>query len=127
MPFIHITSLPFAAAFDVPAAIIAIGNEFSAATDIPAEHVTVTWRYLAENHYAINGATAAHQPGATHPLLVELLAPDFNTPEQVATMLRALARSVAAHCSVAEQNIFIDFRAARSGCVFDDGEIVHWR
>ena len=127
MPLINITSLPFARSFDAPAAIVAITEDFCAATGIASEHVTVTWQYLGANHYTVAGETASEQPQTTHPLLVELLAPDFNTPERIAAMLSTLAHSIASHCEVTERNVFINFRSARSGCVFDDGEIVHWR
>ena len=127
MPFVHITSLPFAQPFDTPAAVVSIGQDFSVATGVAAEHVTVTWQYLSSDHYAVGGSTMAHQPRDSHPVLVELLAPDFNSPEQIETLLHALARIIAAHCDVAVENIFVNCRSARSGCVFDAGDIVRWR
>ena len=126
MPFVHITSLPFAHNFDAPAAIVAISEDFSTATGVATEHITVTWNYFRTDHYAVDAVTAAYQPRDSHPLLVDLLAPDFNSPEQVATMLPALAQSIAAQCGVTLRNVFINYRGARSGCVFDAGEVVHW-
>ena len=42
-------------------------------------------------------------------------------------MLRAVASSIAAHCDIAPGNVFISYRAATSGCVFDAGDVVRWR
>lgn len=127
MPFIHITSLPFAGRFDAPAAISAISADFCAASGVAPRHVTVTWRYLEGGHHAVGGEPAFEQPRDSHPVLVDLLAPDFNTPEQVETMLCALAKSIASHCDIAPHNVFICYRAAASGCVFDAGDVVRWR
>jgi len=126
VPIVRITSLPFKQAFDVPAAIVAISKDFSAATGVAEEHVTVTWQYFSADHYAANSKTVSHQPHGSHPVLVDLLAPDFNTLERIETMLRSLASSIAAHCTVAPDNIFIHCHTARSGNVFDVGDIVRW-
>jgi hypothetical protein len=126
MPLVHITSLPFAQAFDAPAAVVAIGQDLSTATGVAAKHITVTWKFFAAGHYAVDGSTVADQPRDSHPVLVDLLAPDFNSQEQIETILRALARSIAAHCDVAAENVFVNCRSARSGYVLEAGDIVRW-
>jgi len=68
----------------------------------------------------------SHQPRDSYPVVVDFLVLDFNAPERVETMLRALASSIAAHSAVAPDNIFIHCQTARSGNVFDAGDIVRW-
>ena len=126
MPFIHIRSLPPARPLDVPAALEGLSRDFAAATGVGLDHVTATWSFLEAGHYAVGGQAAAEQPAETHPVLVELLAPDFNAAEKVEAMLTAVAEGLARHAGVPRGNIFIDAREARSRRVFDAGEIVRW-
>lgn len=126
MPFIHIKSLPFDQSLDAPTVIEGLARDFASATGIALEHVTVTWDYLPSGHYAVAGKTAAYQPRDSHPFLVDLLTPDFNSPEIIEKMLTVVAQSIARHTNMPIHNIFIYHRQARSGSVFDAGEIVRW-
>ncbi|HXH02232.1 MAG TPA: hypothetical protein VNN09_02820 [Candidatus Competibacteraceae bacterium] len=126
MPFIHIKSLPFETAFDVAAVVEGITHDFSAATGIGLEHVTATWLFLSPGHYAVAGSAAAQQPQSSHPVLVDLLAPDFNPPEVVEKMLNCVASSIAKRIGIPRSNIFINYQAAHSGMIFDAGEVVRW-
>ncbi len=126
MPFIHIKSLPLLEETDTAALLEQLSVDFAAATGIGVEHVTATWTWLEPGHYAVGGQAAREQPAGSHPLLVDLLTPDFNTDEDVARMLNAVADSLAARAGVARDNIFINQRAAHGGRVFDAGEIVRW-
>ena len=126
MPFIHIRSLPPAEEPDTSALLEGLCADFARDTGIGIEHVTATWEWLEPDHYAVGGKAASAQPAGSHPLLVDLLAPDFNAGADVERMLVAIADSLAARAGVARDNIFINQRDARSGRVFDAGEIVRW-
>lgn len=126
MPFIHIKSLPFDPPLKVSAVIEGLTKDFAQGTGIGLEHVTATWEFLLPGHYAVAGKAAATQPSTSHPLLVDLLSPDFNSPAQVEKMLRVTASSLAKRARVPIENIFIHHRPARSGMVFDAGEIERW-
>ena len=60
----------------------------------------------------------------SHPVLVELVAPDSNSPEDVEKMLKVAALSISKRIKVEMDNIFIIYRGVSSGTVFDKGEIV---
>ena len=62
----------------------------------------------------------------THPLIVDLLIPDFNDHNQVQRMMRSIATSLSEELDCPMNRVFINCRYARSGMVFDDGEIVEW-
>jgi phenylpyruvate tautomerase PptA (4-oxalocrotonate tautomerase family) len=126
MPFVHIKSLPFQKSFDVPQVIEGISNDFAKATGVGLEHVTVTWEFLLPGHYAVAGVAVQHQPDDSHPVLVQLLAPDFATPAQIEKALLAVAASISKRAKTSSKNIFIHYRQAHSGLVFDDGDIVRW-
>ena len=99
-------------------------RDFAGATGIDVEHVTATWEFLLEGHHAVAGGAALHRPHASHPVLVELVAPDSNSPEDVEKMLETVALSISKRVKVEMDNIFIIYRGVSSGTVFDKGEIV---
>lgn len=127
MPFIHIKSLPFEQPFNVPAVILDISGDFAEANVVPLEHVHVTWEYFQPGHFAKADCAPDFQPDSPHSVLVDLLTPDFNDRDTVQTMLETLAQSIASLTHISIRKIFINHRQARSGMVFDDGEVVKWK
>jgi hypothetical protein len=126
MPYIHIRSLPFEEDLDISVAVRGISRDFSRDLDVDLEHVTVTWELYGPGHYARGGETCESQPSGSHPVLVDLLVPDSNTCDTVARMLTCVASSIAEHSGVSRENVFVNARFARSGMVFDSGEVETW-
>ncbi|MDE0298994.1 MAG: hypothetical protein OXN17_10205 [Candidatus Poribacteria bacterium] len=126
MPFIHIKSLPFDKPRDVGDVLEGLTRDFAESTGVGLEHVTATWEFLPEGHYAVAGSAALHQPQASHPVLVDLVAPDFNSPENVETMLESVALCISKRAKVQKGNIFISYQGVGSRTVFDRGEVVRW-
>jgi hypothetical protein len=126
MPFIHIKSLPFDKSFDVGPVIEGLTKDFADGTGIGLEHVTAIWEFLPSGHYAAAGRAAFHQPPDSHPILIDILAPDFNSAEDVERMLATVASSISERAEVSITNIFINHRQAHTGMVFDAGKIVRW-
>lgn len=127
MPLIHIRALPFDPPADVPVLIDAIGRDFARVTGMDLSHVTVTWQTLAAHHHWAGGVTGAcQQAEGGPPVLIDLLTPDFLGRERVEAMLAAVADAVSRHAGVALSRLFICHFVARSGGVFDAGEIVRW-
>ncbi len=126
MPVIHVKSLPFANEFDPSQIVGDLCRDFATETGIGLQYVTVTWEYLPSGHYAVAGNAAALQPRDSHPVLVDLLTPDFHTSARVEVMLRAVAAAIAARTPVDAGNIFVNHRRAYAGGVFSDGDMVRW-
>jgi hypothetical protein len=114
-----------------------ISEDFSRETEIALEHVTATWEFFLPGHYAVAGKAEEQQPrpalpgplggpGKSHPILVDLLTPDFNDAKTIERMLKCIAKSLAKRAGILPNNIFINHRQAHSGMVFDNGEIVRW-
>lgn len=126
MPFIHIKTLPFDPPLNTQEIIESIAQDFSDETGVGLEHITVTWEYLGSGHYAVAGKVASIQPTPSHPVLVDILAPDFNQADMVEIMLRAVASSISGRTQIPMSNIFINYRQAHAGMVFDGGDIIRW-
>jgi hypothetical protein len=126
MPFIHIRSLPPSGRFESSEAVRAISRDFAAAAAADEQDVTVTWQILQPGHYSHAGNTATERLDFSHPILVELVAPDFHPPQRVEQLLGAAAQAVARAASVDWAHVFVEFRTARAGYVFEGGQIVRW-
>ncbi len=126
MPLIRITSLPQTTAFPIDDVLEQLCLDFATTTGIALAHVSATWRLLEPGHYAVGGRVARGQPDDSHPLLVDLLVPDFNKPAMIESMLETIAFSLSRHAGVRRDNIFIHCALATSGCVFDQGDVVTW-
>jgi phenylpyruvate tautomerase PptA (4-oxalocrotonate tautomerase family) len=126
MPLIQIKSLPFDPPRDMSEVIEAISRDFANEAGVDLEYMSVTWEFLQPGQYAVGGQTAHYQLADSHPVLVDILSPDFNPPDQVEKMLKTLASTLARHATVHISNIFINHREAYSGRVFDVGEVVYW-
>jgi phenylpyruvate tautomerase PptA (4-oxalocrotonate tautomerase family) len=126
MPFIHVKSLPFDRRINITVVLENLTKDFADGTGIGFEHVTITWEYFPQEHYAVAGKVVSHQPMDSHPVLVDLLAPDFNSSEVVERMLTSVASSIAKHADIPISNIFINHREAHSGRVFNVGAIAQW-
>ncbi|MBI3803778.1 MAG: hypothetical protein HY282_08460 [Nitrospirae bacterium] len=126
MLFIQINSLPFEQGREIGAILTGISHDFSEGVGIDLAQVIAIWEYLEPWHYAVAGRTAVNQPDDLHPILVELLVPDFDPPERIEKMLECLAASIAARVRIPKNNIFINVTQAASGRMFYAGEIVRW-
>lgn len=126
MPFIHVKSLPFKGPIDIQRVVEGVSRDFARDSGIALQHVAVTWMFFQEGAFAVAGHAAHHQPRASHPVLVDLLAPDFNDAPMVAHMMRAAAHSISVHTGVTVANVFVNYRQAHAGMVFDSGEVIRW-
>lgn len=126
MPFIHIKSLPFDQPFDVRRVVEGIGQDVAAEVGLPLKHVHTTWEFYLPGYYAKGNQAPESQPATSHPVIVDLLTPDFNDARTIERMLIAVAKCLAKRAGIPLSNIFINHRPAHSGMVFDDGDIVRW-
>ena len=123
MPVIQVKALPQDPPLDLAEVLPKISADFAAYAGVAEQFVSLTWTWLQPGHYLCAGQPAQTQPATSHPLLVELLVPDFHRPDQSSRLLRVLAGVLAEHTGVAVRNIFIELRLARAGQAFDDGGV----
>ncbi|MFT5389870.1 MAG: phenylpyruvate tautomerase PptA (4-oxalocrotonate tautomerase family) [Gammaproteobacteria bacterium] len=126
MPFIHVRSLPFEPELDVAPILAGLTRDLVDTSGVDSNHVTVTWDYFAPGHYSVGGDAPTVQPASTHPVIAELFVPDFYAVETLEAMLRCVGASIAARAPVDVGNVFVSYRAALSGQVYEDGDLVRW-
>ncbi len=126
MPVIHIRSLPFNPPLNTPGVLEAVTQQFAKEAGVRLKYVSACWSYLEPGHYVDAGQARGEQAAASHPLLVELLTPDVHQPASIEKQLTCLALALSRHTGISLHNIFIQHREARSGQVFDQGDIVRW-
>ncbi len=126
MPLIHIKSLPLEPLLDMRSVLKGITEDFAQDMGIAITHITATWEYFQPGHYAVAGLTAEYQPVASHPVLVDLLVPDFNTEKTIERMLQSVAQAITQRVGLPVSNVFIHCRCAHSSMVFDEDRVVQW-
>ena len=97
MPFIQVKSLPFEEAFNASKAVEAITRDFATDNSIPIIHVHTTWEFYQSGCYAKGEDAPSFQPNFNHPIIVDLLTPDFNKIVIIEVMLTSLAKSIVTH------------------------------
>lgn len=126
MPFIHIQSLPLETPTPVPALLENISEEFAQILGLDVKYVSATWQFLDAGHYASSGKAQHFQLKHTPPLLARLVVPGFYRNEQISKALQAAAAAIHIHTGILKTNIFIQTDVAKSGCVYDNGQVVTW-
>ncbi len=126
MPFIHVKSLSLPSDTDLASLVEGLSHDFAGKANIDVKHVTVTWEIMNLDAYAVGGKVASRRGRGSFPVLVDILAPDFNSPAKVREMLRVVAGSISTRIDVSIEGIFVNYRQAHSGMVFDAGDVVEW-
>jgi len=126
MPIIQIKSLPFKQHLEVEEVIAQLSRRFSSEMDISLEYITVTWEYYLPGHYAQAGKVIPRQNKDSHPLIVELFTPDIHNNEMIEKMFECISNVLSEETGVNFDNIFISYRKAHSGQIFDGGKIEKW-
>ncbi|MDX1302237.1 hypothetical protein [Photobacterium sp.] len=126
MPLIRVKSLLFDHEVNVSQVVCNLSQAMSDATGIEPHHIMITWEYLSAGHYAHGGKVTQTQPINSHPVLIDLIAPNFNTEDQIKAMLELIANTVAELVPIAKNNIFINYTPAYSDGVYGDGHVVEW-
>ena len=128
MPLICIKSLPFDDAQDMPAMIKGVTEDFARSTDVPIEHITVTWEFIPSRQYAVAGLMPQNQPqGGSHPILVDLHAPSGHSQKNIEAMMESIAFSISNRSGVSFSNIFIQYHKIQAGHIFDGGVVKYWK
>jgi hypothetical protein len=127
MPFIHIRSLPQPGNPDLKPVMLQLSNRFSREMDVQEKSVAITWEVISPECYLNDGRFAQEQPHDSHPVIVELLVPDFNSQPRIEKMMECIVELLAVALAIPVGNVFVNCRLALSGTVLDNGEIVKWR
>ena len=126
MPIISVTSLPFSPAIEVKQILTELSLGFAQQFTIDIAHISASWRYFEAHHYVVAGTSLKYQAVDSHPIMVGLVAPDFTSTEELQNMMAFIASELSNLTGINKTNIFIEYRCAKSGWVFDKGEIVNW-
>lgn len=88
-------------------------------------HVWATWEYIAPHLYTVGNYSVPFQPQSTHAPLVRVLAFEGRSKKEIDALLHVIARVLAQELKVDLGNIFIEYAEARSGKLYDGGQVVY--
>jgi phenylpyruvate tautomerase PptA (4-oxalocrotonate tautomerase family) len=127
MPFIHIKSLPQASNADYQTVMRQLSGRFAKDLDMQENNVTVTWEVLEPERYLNDGRFVSAQPQDSHPVMVDLLVPDFNSEPRIEKMMECIVELLSVKLGIPVGNVFVNCRPSSSGMVLDKGEVMKWR
>ncbi|MEM7293117.1 MAG: hypothetical protein AAF420_06950 [Pseudomonadota bacterium] len=125
MPIITVRSLPMPTSFDASAVAVELSRRFAQKMRIEIQNISVYWE-SNPTCYVVGGESADQQSNHSHPLLVTLLAPDYNDEVTIERMLIIIAKELADLTGIDHHNIFVHFQGAPSRGVFDAGRVIDW-
>lgn len=125
MPLVRIHCLPVEA-LDIGLAVRGVTGALVAATDVAPENISVVWNELSPDSYAHRGDLAEAASATGHPVIVDLIAPDFHRPHIVQLMMKTLANEVGAISGAGTNNVLVIHQPLGSGHVYDAGNLVNW-
>lgn len=123
MPILEIKALPQKPDIDVTACLKAICCAVADAVSIPRNHIWGTWESIKPGHYVEGDKSADVQMRSTHPPLVNVIAFEGRSQEDIETMIFATAKAVAQALAIAPENVFLTYTEVKSGKVFTGGKI----
>ncbi|MFT5170900.1 MAG: phenylpyruvate tautomerase PptA (4-oxalocrotonate tautomerase family) [Candidatus Marinamargulisbacteria bacterium] len=126
MPVIQFQSLLFEEPVDMASILASITDKLSETLAINRDHFTLFWTYIQAHHYTVGGESKKFQPRDSHPIMIDVLVPDFHDTDMCKAMLCTLSSALSEETDIPEDNLFINLRFAHSNRVFDQGEVVTW-
>jgi hypothetical protein len=103
-----------------------LSSRFAKEMDMQENNIAITWEVLKPDSYLNNGGLATEQPQDSHPVMIDLLVPDFNSQPRIEKMMECIVELLSVTLGIPVGNIFMHCRLAASGMVLDKGEIVKW-
>ncbi|WP_318491107.1 hypothetical protein [Photobacterium leiognathi] len=126
MPLIAIKALPFETQVEIDDALKSLSEQIAIQCEISLEHIMITWEWINNDHYIHNGEVVEKQQQITHPVLIELTAPNYYSQQNIVFLMELIAKDISSNLPVNKGNIFISFTPAYSDGVYDHGSVINW-
>jgi hypothetical protein len=125
MPIISIKSLPLNKKVDIPELLKKLNNETAGAIGYEARHIWSYWQFIEPDYYAVGERLSETLTKESHSPIVEVMSFEGKSKETIKTILLTIAEVLSKGLEIDIGNIFIIYREAYSGTVFDGGEIIY--
>ncbi|MBN8585479.1 MAG: tautomerase family protein [Ignavibacteria bacterium] len=124
MPVICIKTLPLSRPLKINEILKRLNLQISDAAGIEPGHIWSYWQFIERHQYAVGDTTAAAMQAKTHSPIIEITGFEGKSNEQIETIMKTVAGTLAAELEIEESNIFITYNEMASGMVFDGGQVV---
>ncbi|EAR54671.1 hypothetical protein SKA34_10023 [Photobacterium sp. SKA34] len=126
MPLISIKALPFDPQIEIDSVLKSLSEKIAIQCQIDREHIMITWEWLSYEHYVHHGAVVDKQQQGSHPVLIELIAPNYYSHENIKFLMELIATDISLNLPINRNNIFISYTPAYSEGIYDQGHVVNW-
>ena len=120
MPIISIKSLPVGKRVNTSKILTKICKKTARETGYKPQHFWATWEFIQPKNYAVGNKLSKRQTKTTHSPIVRVLSFEGKPQTHVKKLMTKIAEVLSK-----ELNIFIEYSEARSGKVFDGGQVIY--
>ena len=126
MPIISIKTLPLDEdEVRTPDTLKKLCTAVSQELNYKPNHVWATWEFISPHLYTVGNYSVPFQPQSTHGPLIRVTAFEGKSKKEIDALLHIIARVLSQELKVDLSNIFIEYSEARSGKVYDGGQVVY--
>ncbi|MCG3863760.1 MULTISPECIES: hypothetical protein [unclassified Photobacterium] len=126
MPLISIKALPFEPYIEIDSVLKSLSEQIATQCKIGREHIMITWEWLSHEHYVHQGAVVDNQQQQSHPVLIELVAPNYYSHENIIFLMELIAVDISSNLPIHQNNVFISYTPAYSDGIYDQGHVINW-
>ena len=123
MPIISVKSLPPGNA-DTSSILKKLCTAAANAIGYEPGHIWATWEFFEPGNYAVGDRTETKQTPETHSPIVRILSFEGKPQNDIEQMMKNVAEVISKELNIDIGNVFIEYSEARSGMVFDGGNII---
>jgi phenylpyruvate tautomerase PptA (4-oxalocrotonate tautomerase family) len=125
MPVISIKSLPFEKDVNIPEILKKLNAEVANSINYSPDSIWSYWEFITPQYYAVGDKSSEKTTGSTHSPIIEITSFEGKSNESIETAMKTTAKVVSQALGIDIGNIFIVYKEAHSGMVFDGGNIVY--
>jgi phenylpyruvate tautomerase PptA (4-oxalocrotonate tautomerase family) len=125
MPVISIKSLPVGKRINTSKILTKICKKAAKEIGYKPKHMWATWEFLQPKNYAVGSKLSKRQTKTTHSPIVRILSFEGKPLPHIKKLMTKVAEILSKELRIDTGNIFIEYSEARSGKVFDGGQVVY--
>lgn len=123
MPVIQIRALPQKSFVSIETTLKRLCAEVAPCLGTKPQSVFATFTPVDFAHYVEGDKKAASQPEGTHPPIIDVIAFEGRTPEQIESALVTIAKVICESFKLAPGNVFITYHEGKSGQIYTGGSV----
>ncbi|MDI6739133.1 MAG: hypothetical protein QME74_02090 [Candidatus Edwardsbacteria bacterium] len=125
MPIISIRCLPLDQEINASDVLKKLCTAVAQRMNYQPNHVWATWEFIAPQLYAVGNCSVSSQPQSTHAPLVRIISFEGKSKRDIEAIIQIVAETLSREINIDISNVFIEYTEAKSGQIFDGGQVIY--